>query len=116
MSIYTRIINKRKKLNFAIEKYGLDSQETRDLSIEIDNLINIYYKRERIYVEGNKMHEFYLYSLKILQESYKQTKEFPSIEMWNKIAKANYCMTSESLKYISGLNWHKLEDRLKLKN
>ena len=41
--------------------------------------------------------------------------EFPTVKEWNKYAKENQLLSSESIKYIAGVNWHELRNRIELK-
>ncbi len=98
----------REKLHNAIEEYGLNSEEVYKISIEMDKLLN-----KRGYNEKNLMYNKYLESMFELRKISKIFNEFPSVNEWNKYAKEKYLLNSESLKYISGLNWHKLKDKIK---
>jgi len=98
----------RNKLHEAIDKYGINAEETRKISVELDNLLN-----NRGYNEKNLMYNKYLESMFELRKITKLFAKFPSVDEWNKYAKENLLLNSESIKYISGLNWHKLKDRIK---
>lgn len=98
----------RKKLHEAIEEYGINSKEVYKLSIEMDKLLN-----KRGYDDKNLMYNKYLESMFELRKISKIFNEFPSVDEWNKYAKEKYLLNSESLKYINGLNWHKLKDKIK---
>lgn len=98
----------REKLHNAIEEYGLNSEEVYKISIEMDKLLN-----KRGYNEKNLMYNKYLESMFELRKISKIFNEFSSVNEWNKYAKEKYLLNSESLKYISGLNWHKLKDKIK---
>ena len=98
----------REKLHNAIEEYGLNSEEVYKISIEMDKLLN-----KRGYNEKNLMYNKYLESMFEFRKISKIFNEFPSVNEWNKYAKEKYLLNSESLKYISGLNWHKLKDKIK---
>lgn len=116
----TRDIEKiRKKLYKSIAKYGLNAFETIELSKQIDVLISQYYKRNkdkkkgRYYKEGNFMDAMYQKSYEHLKSMIDTLDEFPTIEIWNAYAAKNNCLNSQSMEYISGLDWHKLRDRVK---
>lgn len=98
----------RNKLHEAIDKYGIDAEETRKISVEMDKLLN-----KRGYNEKNLMYNKYLESMFELRKITKLFAKFPSVDEWNKYAKKNLLLNSESIKYISGSNWHKLKDRIK---
>lgn len=98
----------RNKLHEAIDKYGINAEETRKISVEMDKLLN-----NRGYNEKNLMYNKYLESMFELRKITKLFAKFPSVDEWNKYAKENLLLNSESIKYISGLNWHKLKDRIK---
>ena len=40
--------------------------------------------------------------------------KFPTVKEWNIYAKENQLLSSESIKYIAGVNWHELRNRIKL--
>lgn len=98
----------RQKLHRAIEEYGLNSEEVYMISVKMDSLLN-----KRGYTNNNTMYNAYLNSMFELRKISKIFNEIPSVDEWNKYAKEKYLLNSESLKYISGLNWHKLKDKIK---
>lgn len=98
----------RQKLHRAIEEYGLNSEEVYMTSVKMDSLLN-----KRGYTNNNTMYNAYLDSMFELRKISKIFNEFPFVDEWNKYAKEKYLLNSESLKYISGLNWHKLKDKIK---
>lgn len=100
----------RKKLHATIEKYGLESAQVQKISKELDELINEYMKRQKNYQEGNIMINEYNIAIEELERLTIESGEFPSIEKWNEYAKEKVFLNSESIKYISGLNWHELRD------
>lgn len=104
----SKIEQLRNKLHEAIDKYGIDAEETRRISVELDKRLN-----ECVYNEKNLMYNKYLESMFELRKISKIFGKFPTIDEWNKYAKENMLLNSESIKYISGLNWHKLKDRIK---
>lgn len=59
------------------------------------------------------MYNAYLDSMFGLRKISKIFGEFPTIDEWNKYAKENYLLNSESIKYISGLDWNKLRNQIK---
>lgn len=102
----------RKKLHNYIEKFGLNSEQTQKVSRELDQLINEYNKQQRTFAEGSKTGEAYKLSIKKLKRLTIENGEFPTIEEWNKIAKVNDLLNSESIKYISNLNWNELREKI----
>lgn len=97
----------RKKLHQSIDETSLNSSKTRDLSNQINILINRYYKNNRnkkkgkYYEDGNFMDLMYNRSYEHLKALTTEIDEFPSIETWNKYAKKNSCLNSQSMEYIS---------------
>lgn len=103
----------RCKLHIAINKYGINSKETREISKKFDRLVNSYYEKERQYPENSIMRIKYLESLSSLRKITRDFSKFPSIDEWNKYAKEKNLLCTESLKYITGVNWHQLRNRIK---
>lgn len=110
----------REKLNKSVIKNGLASEETKKISIEIDNLLNEYYKINRsqekgkFYEEKNMMNEAYNMSYEHLKNLTLDLNDFPTIKVWEEYAKKNNCLSSQSMQYISGLNWNKLRNKVKV--
>lgn len=102
----------RRKLHRSIERFGLNSKETKKISERFDKLVNEYYDKERQYKEDNIMKKVYIESIEKLRKITKIFSKFPSINEWNIYAKENNLLCSESIKYISGLNWHQLRNRI----
>ena len=103
----------RKKLDKAIEKYGLNSKETKEISQKFDKLVNSYYEKEAQYAEDNTMYIKYSESIKALKKITKDFSKYPTIKEWNNYAKENKLLSTESIKYITGINWHELRNRIK---
>lgn len=72
-------------------------------------------KKGRFYREGEFMGTMYDNSYQHLQLLTNILDEFPSIEQWNRYAKENLCLNSQSMQYIAGMNWHKLRDKIRSK-
>ena len=112
MKAETRIEKLRKKLNFCIEKEGINSKRVRRLSIQIDYWLNQFEKQKypifKNYEKNTKMFENYKKSYKALEEFTKQKKDFLTIEEWNHFAKEHHYLNHISIQYISGLDWHRL--------
>ena len=98
----------RKKLHEAIGEYGINSKEVYKLSIEMDKLLN-----KRGYNDKNLMYNKYLDSMYELRKITNLFAKFTTVGEWNRYAKENMLLNSESIKYISGLDWNKLRDRIK---
>lgn len=98
----------RKKLYDAIDEYGINSKEVYKVSIKMDKILN-----KRGYDDKNLMYNKYLDSMYELRKITNLFAKFPTIDEWNKYAKENMLLNSESIKYISGLDWNKLRDRIK---
>lgn len=114
LDIAKEIERKRRKLHNSIEKNGIDSEETKKISLEIDNLLNKYYKIEKKYNEDNIISILYKKSIKEIKKLTIDLGSFPTTKIWNEYAFKNDCLSSISLEYITGLNWHKLERKIKL--
>ena len=84
-----RIRSLRNKLHKSIKKKGLDSDETRKISDEMDILINEYYNniQQIEYPADSEMKVYYEQSYKQLKIVTQQLESFPSVQEWNKFAK-----------------------------
>lgn len=102
----------RKKLHESMEKNGLNSEKTKKISERFDKMVNNYYKNEKQYSEDSIIHIKYIESIKRLKRITKDFVKFPSVQEWNHYAKEKDLLCSESLKYISGNNWHDLRNRI----
>lgn len=109
-----KIRSLRNKLHKSIKKNGLDSDETRKISDEMDKLISEYYDNiQRIsYPTDSEMRLYYEQSYKALKTITQQLKRFPSTQEWNQHAKENYLLSSTSMQYISKLNWNYLRTKV----
>lgn len=120
--IYRKISSLRNKLHKSIDKTGLDSSETREISSKIDVLIKEYYDsiKEVEYPKFSDMYLYYKKSYKALKIVTQQLRRFPSVQEWNKFAKENNYLSHISLEYISKLNWKylqiKVERELNIEN
>lgn len=115
IDIFKRIKKLRKSLNKSIEKYGLNSNETKEISREMDELIKEYYSSVKT-VEYPKFSDMILYykkSYEMLKSVTLQLNKFPSVQEWNSFAKENNCLSHISLEYISKLDWNYLEIKVK---
>lgn len=112
MYIRGKIENLRIKLHKAIEKYGLNSEQTQKISKELDELINYFNKQQRLFPDNSKTSKEYNLSIEKLKQLTIDFNEFPTVESWNYYARSNKLLSSETLKYISGLNWHELREKI----
>lgn len=113
-NVYSEIRVLQNKLDKNIEKYGLSDKKTIELSEKIDTYINYYYAtiKERQYSTGSEMFLYYRMSYDKLKELTKENEKFPSAEEWNKYAKKHSLLCSESMKYISMLDWNYLRVKI----
>lgn len=103
----------RKKLDKAVEAYGVNSKETKKISKKFDELVSEFYKKEKQYPTESIIHIKYLETIEELIKITREFSKYPTIEEWNKYAKEKKLLCSESLKYITGTNWHELRNRIK---
>ena len=75
--------------------------------------MNIIEKRYNIQ-NGSYTYFKYKESLDNLKEMTDKKVKFPTVKEWNEFAKEKVLLSSESIKYISGVNWHVLRNRIKL--
>lgn len=101
----------QKKLDESVQKNGLSHKRTVQLSREIDDLINEYYNsiEIRVYPAKSVIPYYYKVSYNRLQYLTYEKNRFPTVAEWNAYAKENRLLSSESMKYISKLNWDYLE-------
>lgn len=113
-NIYLEIRKLRRKLDKSVEKNGTDAEITKKISVEMDTLINNYYKskKTREYPHTSEFLIYYEDSYKELRKVTKDFNEFPSVRAWDKYAQENYYLSSTAMQYISLLDWHKLRDRI----
>lgn len=102
----------RKELHEAIDKYGIQSIEVKKISDKFDKLVTVYYLSERQYKKGCAMYKKYIESINNIRKITREFGKYPSIDEWNKYAKEEKLLCTESLKFISGKNWHELRRRI----
>lgn len=109
-----RIKSLRNKLHKSIKKYGVNAEETRKISDEMDKLINEYYDniQQIEYPTDSEMKVYYEQSYKQLKIVTQQLERFPAVQEWNKFAKENCLLSSMSMQYISKLNWNYLRTKV----
>ena len=73
----------------------------------LDDLISNYYKSipKREYSSTSIMKLFYDISYEELKKVTVKNDKFPEVAEWNKYAEQNDLLSSESMKYISILDW-----------
>lgn len=109
-----RIKSLRNKLHKSIKKHGVNAEETRKISDEMDKLINEYYDniQQIEYPSDSEMRIYYEQSYMAMKTTTQQLERFPSIQEWNQIAKEKYLLSSTSMQYISKLNWNYLRTKI----
>lgn len=103
------------KLNSNLKENELYDENVMELSNKIDELMNSYYlllMSTRKFPSNSKMKSYYDKSYEELKRLTMQNNKFPELEEWNKYAKENKLLSSESMKYISMIEWKYL--RLKV--
>lgn len=113
LDVAKKIEKLREKLHRSIDKNGLNANETQRISSEVDKLVNRYYEKEREYQKNEgALSKEYIEAYEELKKLTKQFGEFPSVPAWNHYAKQKVLISSESIKYISGLNWNELRSKV----
>ena len=109
-----RIKSLRNKLHKSIKKHGVNAEETRKISDEMDKLINEYYDniQQIEYPADSEMRIYYEQSYRTMKTTTQQLERFPSTQEWNKFAKENCLLSSMSMQYISKLNWNYLRAKV----
>lgn len=110
-----KIRNLQNKLNSDIQNNQLYNLNSVELSNKIDKLVNDYYLVStygRGFPANCNMNKYYELSYSELIKLTVKNNKFPSLEEWNEYAKQNNLLSSESIKYISMLEWKYL--RLKV--
>lgn len=110
-NIYLEVRKLRKKLDKSVEKNGTEAEETKRISREMDNLINEYYENKK--VTGAPEWSNFDKAYEELKRITKEFNEFPSARAWDKYAQEKNYLSNTSMQYISGLDWHKLRDKIK---
>lgn len=109
-----RLERLREKLHQAINQYGLESEETRKISLKLDKLINEQYKHEAQYPINSIIKENYYECIEVLKETVKDTGRYPIVKEWNRYAFKYGLLSNISIEYISRMNWSKLEKFIRL--
>ena len=108
LDIAEQIEKTRKVLHRNIEKYGLNSKEVREISLQLDELINMYYGKDR----EETMQAEYKIAYEKLKRLTRMLKKFPTVEQWDEFANKNNFLSSTTIKFISKTNWNKLRDKV----
>lgn len=114
--IYKAIREKKKELNETIMKFGVNSKETVNISKEVEELINEYYKESRIreFPEESSIPKYFHESYKALKTYTLENGVFPSIVEWNKYANRFGYLTNISLEYITMMDWEEIRRKIKV--
>lgn len=110
--VLRKIEKLRKKLHDVIEKEGINSEYAAKISKELDELINEFNKKQQVFSNDNNMKSAYEKSITKLKQITTDFGGFPTIKEWDYFAKDNNLLSSESIKYISKLNWHELREKI----
>lgn len=110
--VLRKIEKLRKKLHDVIEKEGINSEEVAKISKELDEVINEFNKKQQVFSNDNDMKSAYDKSIIKLKQITIDFGSFPSVQEWDHFAKDNNLLSSESIKYISRLNWHELREKI----
>lgn len=94
-----------------MRKNGTEAEETKRISVEMDNLINEYYENKK--VTGDPEWSNFEESYKALKKVTKEFNEFPTTHAWSKYAQENNYLNCVTMQCISGLDWNKLRDKIK---
>lgn len=108
-----RIEKLKVKLDEAVEKYGLNSNEVSKISKKIEKIMNKEMKNKEPIPTGNKMKDAYNMSIYYMKIKTIEEEKFPSAEEWDVYASNNtYVLNSKTIKYMTGYNWHKLRCKI----
>lgn len=110
--ILERIEILKKKLDEAVIKYGLNSNEVKNISKKIETIMNKEMKNKEPIPTGNKMRDAYNMSIYYMKIITIEQEKFPSTEEWDEYASKIYALNSKTIRYITGLNWHKLRCKI----
>lgn len=110
LDIAEKIESLRKELYLNIEKYGIESNQTRETSRKFDKLLNQYVKNKK--TTGVVLKGEYELAYKELKSIKAKTGKFPTTSEWNKYAKDNWFLNSETIKYIGNMSWEELEQKI----
>ena len=103
----------REELHMSISKEGLNSKKTMKISEEFNKVLNAYYENGVGFSTESIMFKGYIRTIKALKRITKDFSKFPTVDEWNKYAKEHILLSSESIKYITGINWHDIRNKIK---
>lgn len=111
----------RRKLNKAIEEYGITAEQTLHVNEQMHQWINWYgknwqleRKREtKMYPPNSDIYLLYQMSKQFLQDYVQKSKKFPSVHEWNVLAQKEGYMSSVGIEYITGNNWNEIRQDIK---
>lgn len=111
MNLFSQIKKYRKILNKTISKTGIYSDETKNISNQIDRLIVQYYQQTKAitFPTESSTNQFFEKSYQALKIVTINNNKFPTVTEWNEFAKKNNCLCHKSLEYITRLDWNYLE-------
>lgn len=111
MNVYRKIRSLQRKIDASIAKNGLSDIKTVELSLEIDELINNYYKQTKVreYPKSSPILYYYNVSYSRLKDLTRERKKFPTVKEWNSYAKGNRLLSTESIKYIAMQEWNYIQ-------
>lgn len=115
-----KIEKTRDKLHKVIEEKGFKAEETKLLSKEINELINLYYatkdevytKTQKDYPKDSEIWQTYQKSYIELRNNTIEKKQFPSTKKWNCFAKQHTYLNYQTIEYISGLTWNEMREKI----
>lgn len=115
-----KIEKTRDKLHRAIDEKGFEAEETKRLSKEINELINLYYatkdevytRTQKDYPKDSEIWQTYQKSYIELRNNTIEQKQFPSTKKWNCFAKQNTYLNCQTIEYISGLTWNEMREKI----
>lgn len=91
------INNLKEMLLSSIKKYNFNFKQSNELNIKLDKKISSYY-------EDSDMIYYYKISMEGLKKYISILGRNPDSKEWNKYAKENGFLSSESIKYISNID------------
>lgn len=101
----------RQELYDAIDTYGLQSKQSIKISKKIDRKTNdiLNNKTEIEDMVMKNAYDISYLNLKLYKMKY---RKFPTVKQWNRYAKKHKYLNNESMKYVSGLNWKQLKNKI----
>lgn len=103
----------REELHMSISEEGLNSRKTMEISEEFNRVLNAYYENGARFPKESIIFKGYIKTIKALKRITKDFSKYPTVDEWNKYAKEHNLLSSESIKYITGINWHDIRNKIK---